>query len=60
MEGLNELWRLVNTAETHEEIARAEHIIRINDVDNGTFDELMEALAYKSREAYRRDQGFDE
>lgn len=45
-------WNKVNDAETREELNAAEIWVRENVKDNDNFDELMQALAFKSRELY--------
>lgn len=52
---IQELWDIVNAANTIDEIEDAIVKIKATDVGNETYDELMNALAYKSREAYRRE-----
>lgn len=49
-------WNKVNDAETREELNAAEIWVRENVKDNDSFDELMQALAFKSRELYHRDK----
>ena len=49
---LQSLWDIVNAAETLDELADAEAKVNASDVSNEEYDELMNALAYKSREAY--------
>ena len=54
---IQKYWDIVNNAETIEEIAIAFKTLATltnNDIDNETYDDLMNALAYKSREAYRK------
>lgn len=52
---IEELWDFVNRAEALWQIKDAEAFLRKLDyIDNDTYDELMEALACKSRELYRR------
>ena len=46
-------WNKVNSAETLKEIADATAWVNANVSDNDLFDELMTALAFKSRTAYR-------
>ena len=46
-------WNKVNEAETRADIIAVTSWIRSNIKDNDLFDELMMALAYKSRELYR-------
>lgn len=54
------LWALVNNAQTHHDIRMAETAIGESDVDNETFDELMKALAFKSREIYEAGETWEE
>ena len=55
-----DLWGLVNRADTHERVATAEAFLRrLTYVDNELFDELMIALSFISRELYRRDREED-
>ena len=49
-----ELWDVVNAAGTMAEIQDAERIVGQSDVDNETYDELMNTLAFKTRELYHR------
>lgn len=51
---LQSLWDIVNAAETLDELADAEAKVNASDVSNEEYDELMNALAYKSREVYHR------
>ena len=51
---LRELWNLVNSAYTLDQIEQAEQTIVKADIDAYDFDELMNTLAYLKREAYRR------
>lgn len=48
-----ELWDIVNGADTREKIADAEKLITGLNIDIDLYDELMNALAYLSRELYR-------
>lgn len=48
------LWDLVNGCETHDDIREAVAIINRANLDIDLHDELMDALAYLSRELYRR------
>ena len=47
-----QLWAFVNRAETHEEINEATDFIEGLDLPIALYDDLMMALAYKSRELY--------
>jgi hypothetical protein len=47
-----ELWDVVNKADTLDEIQDAEKIVNASDADIDTYDDLMNALAYKTREWY--------
>lgn len=53
---IQKLWDIVNSANTIDEIEDAIVEIKATDVDNETYDELMNALAYKSREAYHSEK----
>ena len=56
MKNLTELWQMVNSAQTLEQVHEAEAEIRKNtEIDNDQFDELMMALSYISRECYYRE-----
>lgn len=57
---IRKLWGMVNGARTHQDIREAETAIRESDVDNETFDELMNALAYTSREIYREGETLED
>lgn len=57
-----DLWAFVNRAETIDQITTAEEFLRkanikILNEDLDLFDDLMNALAYKSREHYWNAQG---
>jgi hypothetical protein len=55
MDGIVYLWKLVNNAKTEAQIIRAEQAVRADkSLDSNSYDELMRALAFKSREMYRR------
>jgi len=47
-----ELWNLVNNCQSHEGVAFAEKCIKDSDVDNDTYNDLMMALTYISRDLY--------
>ena len=52
---IRELWDCVNRAETISQIKDAEAFLgKLDYIDNDTYDEMMDALANKSRELYRR------
>lgn len=52
---IEELWAFVNRAETHEQIRQADAFLsKLDYLDADTFDDMMDALAYKSRELYHR------
>lgn len=52
---MKKYWDMVNNCETHEDIARVEKIItEAKEVDVDTFNDLMMALSYISRELYRK------
>lgn len=53
---IQKLWDIVNAANTIDEIEDAIVNIKATDVDNETYDELMNALAFKSREAYHSER----
>lgn len=57
---IKKLWGMVNNVRTHHDIRNAEEAIRKSDVDNETFDDLMNALAYQSRELYRNGETWEE
>lgn len=49
-----ELWGLVNRADSHEKIAvAADFLTKLDYLDVDTYDEMMVALSWKSRELYR-------
>lgn len=49
-----ELWAFVNRADTHERIQQAaDFLTGIAYLDVDTYDDMMDALAFKSRELYR-------
>lgn len=49
---LRQCWKMVNRADTHEKIAIAEQWLLNASITNEEYDDLMNALAYKSRELY--------
>ena len=52
-----ELMAFVNRADTHEKVATAEAFIKkLTYVSNDDYDDLMNALAYISRELYHMDR----
>lgn len=51
---LSQCWELVNRCDTHEKIACAEKWLLKADVTIDDYDDLMNALAYLSRELYSR------
>ena len=51
---LSQCWELVNRCDTHEKIACAEKLLLKADITMAEYDELMDALAYLSRELYSR------
>ena len=56
MKNLTELWQMVNSAQTLDQVYEAEAEIRKNtEISNDDFDELMMSLAYISRECYHEE-----
>lgn len=53
-DALQNLWNMVNSCETHEDIQKAIKVLDHADIDADRYDELMDSLAYLSRELYRR------
>ena len=51
---LQELWNIVNNAQTLDEIENAKQQVIDANIDVDDTDELLNTLAYLSREAYRR------
>ena len=51
---LSQCWELVNRCDTHEKIQGAEKWLLKADITMAEYDELMDALAYLSRELYSR------
>ena len=51
---LSQCWELVNRCDTHEKIACAEKWLLKADITMAEYDELMDTLAYLSRELYSR------
>jgi len=52
---VQELWAFVNRANTHEKIQiAADFITRQEYLDIDVYDDMMDALAFKSRELYHR------
>lgn len=49
---LKQCWTMVNRADTHEKIRIAEQWLLKANITNEQFDELMDALAFTSRELY--------
>ena len=50
---VKELLAFVNRADTHEKISVAENFLKkLEYLDNDVWNDMMEALAYKSRELY--------
>lgn len=49
---LSQCWELVNQCDTHEEIECAEKWLLKADITMAEYDELMDTLAYLSRELY--------
>ena len=56
MNTIDTLWNKVNNCETVENCERAEKAIRAADINVDDFDELMMALTYLYREAYRAER----
>ena len=53
-----ELWAFVNRADTHERIQTAADFLAKQDyLDVDVFDDMMDALAFMSRELYRLESG---
>ena len=52
-QSLQQLWDMVNGAETVEDVAEAEKAIRESDISNDDYNDLMMALSAQSRDAYR-------
>lgn len=51
---VKELWAFVNRADTHERISIAENFLKKLDyLDNDVWNDMVEALAYMSRELYK-------
>ena len=51
---MKKYWDMVNKCESHEDIRRVERIITDAEcIDIDTYDDMMNALAYISRELYR-------
>lgn len=57
---IKKLWNMVNNVQTHRDIRDAEEAIGKSDVDNETFDDLMNALADQSRELYRNGETLED
>lgn len=56
-----ELWAFVNRADTHEKIQIAsDFLTKLDYLDIDVYDEMMNALAYKSRELYHQDEDMDD
>lgn len=53
---MKNLWDIVNAANSIDEIEDAIVQIEKSNVSNEEYDELMNTLAYKSREAYHRER----
>lgn len=51
---LSQCWNLVNSCDTHEKIESAELWLLKANITLEEYDELMETLAYLSRELYSR------
>ena len=50
----NELWAFVNRADTHEKVEiAADFITSLDYLDMDVYEEMMDALAFISRELYR-------
>lgn len=49
---LRQCWKMVNRADTREKISIAEQWLLKASITNDEYDDLMSALAYKSRELY--------
>lgn len=51
-----QLWEFVNRADTHEKIQIADDFLsKLDYLDIEVYNDMMDALAYKSRELYRHD-----
>lgn len=50
---LQQCWNMVNRCDTHEKIEIAQQWLDKADITVDQFDELMDALAFLSRELYR-------
>lgn len=48
-----ELRKIVNNADTHEAVAKAEKILKESDIDNDSYNDMMMTLSYISRELYQ-------
>ena len=56
-----ELWAFVNRADTHEKIQIAsDFLTKLDYLDIDVYDNMMNALAYKSRELYHQDEDMDD
>lgn len=50
-----QLWDMVNSADTFDKIHAAEKAVHEHTQDIDTFDDMMMALSYTSRDLYRQD-----
>lgn len=56
-----ELWAFVNRADTHEKIQIAsDFLTKLEHLDVDVYDDMMNALAYKSRELYHQGDDMDD
>ena len=56
-----ELWAFVNRADTHEKIQIADDFLsKLDYLDIDVYNDMMDALAYKSRELYHQDDDMDD
>lgn len=53
---IQNLWDMVNSAETVADVSEAEKVLRDADISNDDYNELMMALSAQSREAYRENR----
>lgn len=56
-----ELWAFVNRADTHEKIQIADDFLsKLDYLDIDVYNDMMDALAYKSRELYHQGEDLDD
>lgn len=56
-----DLWAFVNRADTHEKIQiAADFITKLDYLDIDVYGDMMDALAFKSRELYHQDEDMED